>query len=96
VYGVADAVMGENVAASIILKDATPSNDPSAAEDVIAAIRTFCRDRIAAYKVPRHIFLTPVFPLTTSGKVQKYVLRAEAEEALRGRSHGGNTSRGST
>lgn len=49
----------------------------------VAALRAFCKGRIAAFKVPRLIRIVEAFPLTTSGKVMKYVLRAEAEERLR-------------
>ena len=38
-------------------------------------IRSFCRDQIAHYKVPRHIKFVDEFPMTVTGKVQKYVMR---------------------
>jgi fatty-acyl-CoA synthase len=38
-------------------------------------IRTFCRDRIAYYKIPRYIRFVDEFPMTVSGKVQKFVIR---------------------
>jgi fatty-acyl-CoA synthase len=38
-------------------------------------IRAFCRDRIAHYKVPRYVRFVDEFPLTVSGKVQKYIIR---------------------
>ena len=52
------------------------------ADDVIA----LCRGRIAAFKIPRHVFFTDHFPMTGSGKIQKYALR---EEAQRRRNQGG-------
>jgi fatty-acyl-CoA synthase len=46
------------------------------------AIRDFCRDSIARYKVPRYVKLTDGFPMTVTGKVQKYKMREEAIEEL--------------
>ena len=66
---------GEDVAAFIILHDGfnlTP-------EDV----RDFCRDKIARYKVPRYVFLVSEYPMTGSGKIQKFRLREMALEICR-------------
>ncbi|HWF26431.1 MAG TPA: AMP-binding protein, partial [Solirubrobacteraceae bacterium] len=49
-----------------------------AADDV----RDFCRDRIAHYKIPRYVKLVDSFPMTVTGKVQKYKLREAAIEEL--------------
>ena len=38
-----------------------------------------CRGRIASFKIPRRVYFVDQFPLTGSGKIQKYLLRAEAE-----------------
>ncbi len=43
-------------------------------DDVLA----HCRGRIASFKIPRHVFLVDDFPMTSSGKIQKVVLRDEA------------------
>jgi len=48
------------------------------AADVIA----LCRGTIASFKIPRHVFLVDAFPMTGSGKIQKYLLRQEAERRL--------------
>jgi fatty-acyl-CoA synthase len=42
----------------------------------------FCRDQIAHYKVPRHIRFVDEFPMTVTGKIQKYRLRRLAAEQL--------------
>jgi fatty-acyl-CoA synthase len=42
----------------------------------------FCRGRIASFKMPRRIFFVDQFPLTGSGKIQKYLLRGEAERVV--------------
>ena len=67
VYGVPDDFFGEEVGASVRL-------NPTAST-TIEEIRAFCKERIAHYKVPRHIRFVSAFPLTASGKVQKYKLR---------------------
>jgi len=66
-----DAHWGETPCAFITLKeDAGPVTD----EDIIA----FCRDRLARYKVPRTVIFRDL-PKTSTGKIQKYVLREQAK-----------------
>ncbi|PYP89923.1 MAG: AMP-binding protein [Blastocatellia bacterium AA13] len=67
VYGIPDDKYGEDVAAAIRLN---PGEALSADE-----IREFCRDRIARFKIPRQIRFVDSFPMTASGKVQKFKLR---------------------
>ena len=67
VVGVADERWGEQVAA-FIRPGAVPG--PSAAD-----LDAFCRERLAGFKVPRFWRMVDVFPMTASGKVQKFVLR---------------------
>jgi fatty-acyl-CoA synthase len=67
VFGVPDPRLGEEVCAWIVLKPGQ-----SATVDEIAA---FCRGEIAHYKVPRHIRFVPEFPITATGKPQKFVMR---------------------
>ena len=45
-------------------------------------IREFCRDQIAHYKVPRYVRFVDSFPLTISGKVQKYLIREQLRAEL--------------
>lgn len=63
---------GEEVAAFIIPRKGAVV----APED----IRAFCRGQIAWYKIPRHIAVVDAFPLTASGKIQKFRLREMAAE----------------
>ena len=51
----------------------------SATED---DIREFCRGQIAHYKVPHHVRFVDSFPLTVSGKVQKYLIREKLRAEL--------------
>jgi len=70
VIGVPDAKYGEQLLAAIRLQpDATVSEDE---------IREFCRGRIAHYKVPQYVRFVDEFPMTVTGKVQKYKLREQA------------------
>ncbi len=53
----------------------------SASED---DIRSFCRGQIAHYKIPRHIRFVEAFPMTVTGKVQKYLIREAMVRELNG------------
>jgi fatty-acyl-CoA synthase len=74
VVGVPDEKYGEVVGAFII-----PQPDSDLTEE---DVRDFSRSRIARYKAPKHIFLVQEFPLTASGKIQKYRLREMAGELI--------------
>jgi fatty-acyl-CoA synthase len=63
---------GEEAAAFIIPRPGVVLTVPD--------VRAFCRGRIAWHKVPRHIAFVEAFPLTGSGKIQKYKLRQIAAE----------------
>jgi fatty-acyl-CoA synthase len=67
VVGIPDDKWGEQVAAFVRL---TGDEAPTAAE-----LSVYVRERLAAYKVPRSWVFVDAFPLTGSGKVQKFVLR---------------------
>jgi fatty-acyl-CoA synthase len=67
VVGVPDQRMGEDLCAWIRLAPGETCTEEE--------IRHFCQDRIAHHKVPRYIRFIDEFPLTASGKVQKFVLR---------------------
>ena len=70
VVGIPSAKYGEEVAAFIILKDGALLTE----EEVL----DFCRGRISRYKIPTHVFFVDDFPMTASGKVQKYKLKDRA------------------
>ena len=67
VFGVPDVKYGEEICAWIVLKPGE-----ACVED---EIKEFCRDQIAHYKVPRHIRFVDEFPLTVTGKIQKFIMR---------------------
>ena len=72
VAGVPSEKYGEQVGAFIILKEGADL----APEDVI----DFCRGRIARYKTPKYVAFIDEYPMTASGKIQKYKLREMAAE----------------
>ena len=74
VIGVPDEKYGEEVMAWVVLK---PGEQASADE-----IREFCRGKIANYKVPRYVRFTDSFPMTVTGKIQKFKMRETAVEEL--------------
>ncbi len=74
VIGVPDERFGEEVMAWVRLKP-----DADATEE---SIRDFCRGRIAHYKVPRYVKFTDEFPMTVTGKIQKFRMREMAVEEL--------------
>ena len=67
VIGVPDHKYGEEVCAWIRLRDGVTAT----AEE----FREFCRGQIATYKIPRYIRFTTEFPMTVTGKVQKFKMR---------------------
>jgi fatty-acyl-CoA synthase len=69
VLGVPDAEWGEIVAAFVQIR---PSHDTGAAD-----LEAFCRKHLASYKVPRVWRFVDALPQTASGKVQKFVLKAQ-------------------
>ena len=67
VIGVPDEKYGEQVVAWVKLvpnAGLTPGN-----------IREFCEGRIAAYKIPKHVKIVDSFPMTITGKIQKFKMR---------------------
>ncbi|OPX57927.1 MAG: Acetyl-coenzyme A synthetase [Methanobacterium sp. PtaB.Bin024] len=75
VVGIPDKKYGEIVGACIILEEGAELTE----EDV----RDYARTKIARFKVPKHVFFIDEFPLTASGKIQKFILREQAEKLLK-------------
>ncbi len=72
VVGVPDERHGEELCAWV-----RPREGASLEEE---AVREFCRGRIAHHKVPRYVVIVAEFPMTVTGKVQKYKMRAASIE----------------
>ena len=74
VIGVPDAKYGEELMAWVKLKDgetATPDE-----------FQDFCRGQIATFKIPRYWKFVDAYPLTVTGKIQKYLMRQQAISEL--------------
>jgi fatty-acyl-CoA synthase len=74
VFGVPDPKYGEVLCAWIKKRAGTTVDEES--------IRSFCKERIAHYKVPRYVMFVEDFPMTVTGKAQKYLMRKQVMEKL--------------
>lgn len=77
VVGVPSKKYGESVGAFILLNEGCSLHESD--------VKDFCKDKIARYKVPKYIFFVDEFPLTGSGKIQKFKLREMSVELCRQR-----------
>ncbi|MDG2538398.1 AMP-binding protein [Dyella jiangningensis] len=74
VFGVPDAKFGEQVCAWIRLREGCGSSE--------AEIQSYCRHHLAYFKVPHYVRFVDAFPMTVTGKVQKYLMREAMAEEL--------------
>ncbi|MDH3908377.1 MAG: AMP-binding protein [Gammaproteobacteria bacterium] len=74
VVGVPDPKFGEEVAAWIKLHEGQTASE--------SEIREFCKGRLAHFKIPTYIRFVDEFPMTVTGKVQKYLIRESMAEEL--------------
>ncbi len=74
VIGVPDERYGEEIMAWVKLRDGAALTTDD--------VRAFCQGRIAHYKVPRYVHIVDDFPMTVTGKVQKFVMREQSIELL--------------
>jgi fatty-acyl-CoA synthase len=74
VIGVPDERYGEELMAWVVRREGSQLDADQ--------VRAFCRGRIAHYKVPRHVRFVDGFPMTVTGKVQKYKMREQATAEL--------------
>jgi acyl-CoA synthetase (AMP-forming)/AMP-acid ligase II len=81
VYGVPDPFFGEAVAAAVRLKPEMKNHGD--AEQMIA----WCAAELAKFKVPKYVRFVTEFPMTASGKIQKYKLREEHERLVNAQKH---------
>ena len=77
VIGVPDEKYGEQVCAWVKVRE---GSSPTA-ED----IRAFCEDKIAHFKIPEYVKFVDEFPMTVTGKVQKYIMREKMVDELENR-----------
>ena len=67
VIGVPDSLLSEVACACVVLKTGQQVSNQD--------LETFCRGRLASFKIPRYTLVMDEFPMTSSGKVQKFLLR---------------------
>jgi fatty-acyl-CoA synthase len=74
IIGVPDDKYGEEVMAWVKLRDGVDATEDE--------IKDFCRGQIAHFKIPRYIKFVDAFPMTVTGKIQKYLMRRQSIEEL--------------
>ena len=74
VVGVPDPKFGEEIAACIKLGEGEHAT--------VEEIQEFCRGQLSYFKIPRYVFFVEEFPMTVTGKVQKFILREQLAEEL--------------
>jgi fatty-acyl-CoA synthase len=74
VIGVPDEKYGEEIMAWVKLREGHATTQDE--------IRDYCRGKIAHYKIPRYVHFVDAFPMTVTGKVQKFLMREESVKAL--------------
>jgi fatty-acyl-CoA synthase len=74
VIGVPDSRFGEELCAWVILKKGHDATEEE--------VRAFCTNRIAHYKVPRYVRFVDAFPMTVTGKIQKFAMREIMKKEL--------------
>ncbi len=74
IFGVADSKYGEELCAWVVLR----TGEAMTADD----LRDFCRGKIAHHKIPRYVEFVAEFPMTVTGKVQKFIMRRAVEDRL--------------
>src|SRR5207249_3019980 len=74
VVGVPDERMGEELMAWVVVREVGALTEDE--------LKDFCKDRIAHFKVPRYVKFVDEYPMTVTGKVQKFLMRQMAIEEL--------------
>ncbi|HUY04559.1 MAG TPA: AMP-binding protein [Rhodocyclaceae bacterium] len=74
IVGVPDRKYGEELCACIVLREGQTALEKE--------IQDFCQGQIAHYKIPRYIRFVPGFPMTVTGKIQKYLIRDQMRREL--------------
>jgi len=74
VFGVPDATMGEEVCAWVQLHGGASLTEEE--------LKAFCRQRISHFKIPRYVRFVDEYPMTVTGKIQKFLMRERMAEEL--------------
>jgi fatty-acyl-CoA synthase len=82
VYGMPDAYFGEAVAAAVRLKAGSPHETEQGGDVNAEELVAWCAGALAKFKVPRDVMFVSEFPMTASGKIQKFKLREAHQKRL--------------
>jgi fatty-acyl-CoA synthase len=74
VFGVPDPKMGEEICAWVQLHPGETMTEDE--------LKDFCRDQITHFKIPRHVRFVDEYPMTVTGKIQKFIMREQMQAAL--------------
>ncbi len=74
VVGVPNVRLGEEVCAWIKLKEGSTLTE--------AQVKAFCKDKIAHYKIPKYVRFVDDFPMTVTGKIQKFLMRDQMDQEI--------------
>ena len=74
VFGIPDEKMGEEVCAWVQLNDGQTMTEDD--------LKAFCKDQITHFKIPRYVRFVTEYPMTVTGKIQKFVMRDEMVKEL--------------
>jgi fatty-acyl-CoA synthase len=74
VFGVPDPKMGEEICAWVQLHPGETMTENE--------LKDFCRDQITHFKIPRHVRFVDEYPMTVTGKIQKFIMREQMQAAL--------------
>jgi fatty-acyl-CoA synthase len=74
VFGVADAKMGEEICAWVQLQPGETMTEDE--------LKDFCRGQITHFKIPRYVRFVDEYPMTVTGKIQKFIMREQMEAEL--------------
>ena len=72
VFGIPDEKMGEQVCAWVQLNEGAPLTEDE--------LKAYCKDQITHFKIPKYVRFVTEYPMTVTGKIQKFVLRQRANE----------------
>jgi len=74
VFGIPDAKMGEEICAWVQLHTGQSMSEEE--------LKDFCREQITHFKIPRHVRFVEDFPMTVTGKIQKFIMREQMQAQL--------------
>ena len=74
--GIPDKKMGEEICAWVQLYPGEAMTEDE--------LKSFCKDQITHFKVPRYVRFVDEYPMTVTGKIQKFIMREQMQQELEG------------